>query len=69
MKLPSDKTRLIIFIGIIALGIWDLFCVFFSVDTLTVSQVMVDIGVTNPFVVFVMGMCIGHFFFRAGEQT
>ena len=69
MKLPSDKTRLIIFIGIIALGIWDLFCVFFSVDTSTVSQVMVDIGVTNPFVVFVMGMCIGHFFFRAGEQT
>ena len=69
MKPPKDKTRLIIFIGIIALGIWDLFCVFFSVDTLTVSQVMFDIGVTSPFVVFVMGMCIGHFFFRSGEQT
>ncbi len=69
MKLPKDKTRLIIFIGIIALGIWDLFCVFFSVTTLTVSQVMVDIGMTSPFVVFVSGMCVGHFWFRAGEHT
>lgn len=66
---PKDKTRLIIFIGIIALGIWDLYCVFFSTDSWTVSQVMVSIGMTSPFVVFVMGLCVGHFFFRAGEQT
>lgn len=66
---PKDKTRLIIFIGIIALGIWDMYCVFFDSGNWTVSAVMVSVGITNPFVVFVMGMCIGHFFFRAGEQT
>lgn len=69
MKPPKDKTRLIIFIGIIALGIWDLACVFFDIGAPTVSQVMVEIGMTSPFVVFVLGLTFGHFFFRAGEQT
>lgn len=66
---PKDKTRLIIFIGIIALGIWDMYCVFFDSGNWTVSAVMVSVGATHPFVVFVWGLIAGHLFFRAGEQT
>lgn len=69
MKIPKNKTALIIFIGIIVLGIWDLYCVVFETEHWTVSQVMVDLGMRAPFIVFVFGMCVGHFWFKSGEQT
>lgn len=70
MKIPKEKTRLFLFILLIVLGFWDLGCQVFQAENFwTVSKVMVEVGMTSPFVVFVMGMCTGHFFFRAGIDT
>lgn len=62
MNKPKEPTRLIIFICILALGIWDLFCVVFNTKFWTISEVMVDLGMTNPFIAFVLGLVVGHVF-------
>jgi len=67
--MPKNKTPLVIFILLIVLGFWDLYCEFFTSSNLTVSSVMVQVGMKSPFVVFVFGMCVGHFFFRSGIDT
>jgi len=70
MKVPQEKTRLVIFVGLIVLGFWDLGCLVFEAkDFWTVSQVMTHVGMTSPFVVFIAGMCIGHFWFKSGIDT
>ncbi len=55
-------TRMIITAAIIILGIYDLFAVFWGGVDATISRVMKDAGIQNPFVIFVVGYICGHIF-------
>ena len=55
-------THLIITIVVIALGIYDLAVVLISGTAGSISQVMVDLRLTSPYVIFTWGFIMGHFF-------
>lgn len=63
-----NTTPLVVFVVIIALGIYDLGCVVFSGVGSSISAFMVSLGFKAPFTSFVFGCIAGHFFFYMQEE-
>jgi hypothetical protein len=67
MKLPEGRmtfgtTPLVVTIGIIALGIYDLVVVLVSGTTSSVSDYLIRLGFASPLIVFAFGFVAGHLF-------
>ncbi len=59
-----SQTGLVIFILVIILGIWDLYCLVFRGDASTVSRWVLKATKLSPVFAFVLGCVVGHLFFN-----
>jgi hypothetical protein len=57
-----SRTGLIITIGVIVLGIYDLVVVLFTGTGSSISQYLVNAGFRSPVIVFAFGFVAGHLF-------
>lgn len=62
-KFEMSTPGLIVFIGMIVLGIYDLGLVLFSGTGSSISAFMVDAGIRSPLWLCILSMVIGHFVF------
>lgn len=62
-KLTMDTTGLIVYIGILALAIYDLTVVVLKGTASSVSQFLISTSFKSPLVSFAFGATVGHLFF------
>lgn len=58
-----NRTGLVVFILLIAAALWDLYCVVFHGVSSSISNFMVNLGLTSAPVNYVLGCISGHLFF------
>lgn len=62
IRFKMTTTALVTTATIIALGIYDLACVTFGNDSISVSAFLINAGVRAPMTVFAIGYVCGHLF-------
>lgn len=68
-KFEMNTTGLVVFIFLIALGLYDLYCVVFNGVASTVSNFIVNLPYYSPAAYGVLCICAGHLLFPMREKN
>ncbi len=63
-----NRTALVVFVALIGLGLYDLYCVVFNGVGSSISNFLTNIGLTSPLFSFVLGCIAGHAIFPMKEK-